>query len=87
MKTLVEEVNEFLDRVGEMAVAEQISDAAIVSRAAAINGKLGGRKKVLRSCPYGCKQVFGSREMKAHLPKCPKRVSAGDNHEKAVDNL
>lgn len=63
-KTLVDEVLEFLDRHGEAG------KAAILSTAASINGKKGGKKKVLRLCPYGCGEVYGARDMKTHMPQC-----------------
>lgn len=72
---LVDEVLEFLDRYGEGAVAEKISDDVILSRAGQINRKKGGgKKKVLAPCPYGCGAVLGRREMREHLPRCERKT-------------
>jgi hypothetical protein len=35
----------------------------------------GPRPKVLRQCEY-CQRSFGAREIRKHLPRCPKRKKA-----------
>jgi hypothetical protein len=30
----------------------------------------GGRPKTLQTCPKGCEQQFGARELRIHLPTC-----------------
>lgn len=73
-KTLVEQVEEFLQRYGERAVIEAISDDTVLSRAGQINrARGGGHPRRLRTCPNGCGYVGGAREMRRHLPGCPKR--------------
>jgi hypothetical protein len=48
------------------------------SQAASIRGKLnnlqhpGGRPVILRPCEY-CGKEFSARELRAHVPHCPKR--------------
>lgn len=50
-----------------------LSDAWIRASHSRIAGRSGGRPLVLRACPL-CKFEFGARELRKHIPRCPKRL-------------
>jgi len=67
-----EKLKEMIEEFGEKAVAEEISEPVILSRAAQLAGKRGGRAKILRPCPW-CGNQYASREMHTHKTVCVMR--------------
>lgn len=41
-------------------------------RSVARGDNVGGRPEVLHRCPH-CKEKFGLRRLRAHMPRCPKK--------------
>jgi hypothetical protein len=50
----------------------ELSDAWIKAAHSRVAGRQGGRPRVLRLCPY-CREKFGGRELREHMPRCDKR--------------
>ena len=48
-----------------------LSDAWIKTAHSRVAGRQGGRPRVLRPCPF-CREKFGSRALREHVPRCPK---------------
>jgi predicted Zn-ribbon and HTH transcriptional regulator len=61
--TAVAEVDELLKKVPEAVI---MSAAARISRSRARN-----KPKVMRPCGM-CGEMFGAKELRDHLPRCPK---------------
>src|SRR5437868_8012500 len=49
----------------------QLSDDWIKAAHSRVAGRRGGRPQVSRACPY-CKEKFGARELREHIPRCDK---------------
>jgi hypothetical protein len=49
----------------------ELSDAWIKAAHSRVAGRQGGRPRVLRLCPY-CREKFGGRELREHIPRCAK---------------
>ena len=41
-----------------------------------VAGRAGGRPRILRGCPF-CKERFGARELREHIPRCEKNLQQG----------
>src|SRR5437868_2303453 len=67
----------------------QLSDDWIKAAHSRVAGRRGGRPRVSRPCPY-CREKFGARELREHVPRCdksPKRQdskSRSDSSERSV---
>ncbi len=48
-----------------------LSDEWIKAAHSRVAGRAGGRPRILRGCPF-CKEKFGAREFREHLPRCEK---------------
>src|SRR5437667_3526052 len=56
----------------------ELSDDWIKAAHSRVAGRRGGRPQVSRPCPY-CKEKFGARELREHIPRCdkaPKRTTS-----------
>jgi hypothetical protein len=49
----------------------ELSDAWLKAAHSRVAGRQGGRPRVLRPCPY-CREKFGGREFREHIPRCEK---------------
>jgi hypothetical protein len=68
-----EKILEVLERHGEREIAAHLSDIVILRRAARVMAKRKRPSRVVyRPCPL-CGEPFGAREMRTHLPVCPKK--------------